>query len=194
MIGKIKGRVDTINTSYCLIETASGVYYKVNLSPFSLAKLKEGENIEILIHTHVRENEISLYGFTTNEELKIFNMLINISSIGPKTAISIIGFNKVEKLVAAVKEQNSHYFSAIPGIGKKMSQKILLELSSKFNAEFKIDNAAFTEEDNLVIDALVSLGFKKAQAETVFSKIPKTGTLQERITHALKYLSNNETN
>jgi Holliday junction DNA helicase RuvA len=192
MIGKIKGKVDTIDSTYCLIETNSGVYYKINLSPLSLNQLKSGENTELLIHTHVRENEISLYGFSSNEELKLFNILINISSIGPKTAIIIIGFNKVEKLIAAVKEQNSHYFSSIPGIGKKMSQKILLELSGKFDTEFKLNNAVYTEEDNLVIDALVSLGFKKSQADSVFSKIPKTGTLQEKITKALKYLSNNE--
>ena len=190
MIGKLKGIVDEIENNYLLLNVKD-VYYKLFVPQISLKQLKIGETQTFYIHFHVRESEISLYGFVDKKYMQIFNILISISSIGPKSGLNIIGFNRLDKLIQAVHDQNAGYFSQMPGIGKKTSQKILLDLSNKFEIEFKPENQAVTEEDQLVIEALTTLGFKKHEAYSVVDKLDTNSTLEEKITQAIKSLNTN---
>ena len=190
MIGKLYGTVDEIEGNNVLLKTGDGVCYSVLLASNHIHNLVVGKPIVLYIHTHVREDELKLFGFVTKEEQKIFNMLIAISGIGPKSGITILGYNEVSKLITAVRAQDYEYFSHIPGIGKKTAQKILLELSTKFDVEFKAPKVTFTEEDKILVEALVSLGFTRPEALTVMDKIPSDLTIEQKITKALKLLNN----
>lgn len=189
MIGKLKGRVNEINDSYILLECGAGVYYKVFLPAIVLKQLAPNQENSFYIYFHVRENEISLYGFPNKQYEQIFHILLSIPSIGPKSALNIIGFNDLEKLIAAVHEQNSQYFSQIPGIGKKTAQKILLDLSNKFEVEFKPESKTLTEDDRLAIEGLQSLGFKKHEALKALENLDRSLSLEEKITQAIKNLN-----
>ncbi len=194
MIGKLVGIVSEINGNHILINPGGGVYYKIFLPAIVLKDLKIEAKASFYIYFHVRENEISLYGFPDQKMERIFLLLLGIPSIGPKSALSIIGFDRLEKLIEAVTSQNSIYFSQIPGIGKKTAQKILLDLSNKFEVEFKPQSQALTQDDQLVIEALQSLGFKKAEAILALSKTDPKLSLEGKITLAIKSLNNHDSN
>lgn len=191
MIGKLEGTVCEINQNYILLKPEGGVYYKIFLPAIVLKNIVLEQKASLYIYFHVRENEISLYGFPDKKYEQIFHILLSIPSVGPKSALNIIGFNELEKLIEAVHEQNSHYFSQIPGIGKKTAQKILLELSNKFAVEFKPQTKALTEDDKLVVEALISLGFKKHEAVNALDKLEKEQSLENKITQAIKNLNPN---
>lgn len=190
MIGKLYGTVDEIDGNNVLVKTGDGVCYNVLLPINHVHTLTVDQSIVLYIYTHVREDELRLFGFVTKEEQKIFNMLIAISGIGPKSGMAILGYNEVAKLITAVRAQDYEYFSHIPGVGKKTAQKILLELSTKFDVEFKAPRVTFTEDDKILIEALVSLGFTRPEALTVMDKIPSNVTIEQKITEALKLLNN----
>lgn len=191
MIGKLVGKVAEINQNYVLLNTGGGVFYKVFLPAIILKDLTLNAEVCFYIYFHVRENEISLYGFPDKKYEQVFHFLLAVPSVGPKSALSIIGFNALERLIEAVHQQNSQYFNQIPGIGKKTAQKILLDLSNKFSVEFKADNQILTEDDNLVVEALMSLGFKKHEATKALENIDKNLNLETKITQAIKNLNKN---
>ncbi len=192
MIGKLKGKVNEINQNHILLECAGGVFYKVFLPAVILKELKPQQEQSLYIYFHVRENEISLYGFPDKRYEQIFQILLTVPSVGPKSALTIIGFNRLEVLIKAVEDQNLAYFNQIPGIGKKTAQKLLLDLSDKFSVEFKPVNQSLTEEDQLAVEGLISLGFKKHEAVKALQGLDKNLRLEERITQALKNLSTHE--
>ena len=189
MIGKIKGTVGEILGKNLIIDTDGGVGYAVRMAEPILMTLEIGSPIEVYTYMHVREQELSLYGFVSREELRIFAILIGISSIGPKSAMNILSHATLEKLVQAVQAQDVSFFSHIPGVGKKTAQKILLELSSKFGAEFSMDAVQITPVDQTLAQALTSLGFQKKEAIDAINKAKPVGTLEEKITLCLQYLS-----
>ena len=191
MIGKLEGTVNEINSNHVLLNPGGGVFYKVFLPAIVLKKLSLNQKTSFYIYFHVRENEISLYGFPDKKYEQIFHLLLAVPSVGPKSALNIIGFNDLEKLIEAVHQQNSQYFNQIPGIGKKTAQKILLDLSNKFSVEFKMDNQVLTEDDNLVIEALMSLGFKKHEAAKALQNLDENLNLEAKITQAIKNLNTN---
>lgn len=189
MYGKIIGIVEEVEENFVLVKLNSGMCYKIYAPAQILRQLKPNANITLYLHTHVREQEISLYGFSTKEELKIFNILIAISGIGPKLAINILGFNPLPQLFKAIETQNLDYFSQIPGVGKKTAQKIMLELSSKFDAEFQLPKKAVTQQEKTLLEALLSLGFSRSEALETITKVTKSASLEEQITQALKLLN-----
>ena len=189
MIGKIYGLIDEIGSNYVLIRVKSDVCYLVYIPRNELSKLQVEQKIMFYIYTHVREQEFSLYGFLDLKSLQIFKILLDVPSIGPKSASNIIGYAPLEKLVEAVKNQSELYFSQISGVGKKTAQKILLELASKFEAEFKLPKASLTKDDEIFIQALSSLGFNKEESLKALEQTLNKGTVEERVTMALKALN-----
>jgi len=190
MIGKLKGTVSEVENSYILLEVHS-VFYKVYLPQIVLKALKSDQEYSCYTHFHVRENEISLYGFPDKEYLYVFNLLLNVPNVGPKSALTIIGYDTLEKLIAAVQKQDALYFSQIPGIGKKTSQKILLDLSTKFNVDYKMQKQEVTAESQMVVEALLTLGFKKHQAYEAIEKLPPDLPLEKKITLAIRNINPN---
>ena len=134
MIGSIKGKIILKTNKFLIVETA-GVGYKINVSPDTLSKLKEiNENILLWIHTHVREDILDLYGFLDQQELEFFEMLINVSGIGPKGALSILGIASIETMKKAIGTGDTAYLTKISGIGRKTAEKIIIELRDKIVA------------------------------------------------------------
>ena len=131
MIGSIRGKI-TLKTEKFLIVEANGVGYKINVSPDTLSKSKKAtEEISLWIHTHVREDAFDLYGFLYREELEFFEMLINVSGIGPKGALSILGIASIETLRKAISTGDTAYLTKISGIGRKTAEKIVPKSSYK---------------------------------------------------------------
>lgn len=185
MIGKIKGILTEITGNTALVETTSGVFYEVML-PASYLATPIGTPFEIYTHFHVREDIQQLFGFQSKKELSFFKLLIGVNGVGPKTAFQIVSFSSADALIDAVKNNDSGFFARVPGLGKKTALKIILELASKLDATFELEQQYVSEEDKTVVDALVALGFKSQDAKEIVSKLPKDLTLEEKIKEGLK--------
>ncbi len=189
MIGKLKGTLAEINGNVGLIETRGGVFYQIYLTPGLISKNKSGTLVELYTYLQVREDALVLFGFSTKIEHDFFKLLLTVPGVGPKTAYNVISFSTVNDASSAVKNNDSNYFTKIPGLGKKTALKIMLELSHKLEHEFKLEKTYLSEEDKTVIDALVSLGFKATEARQVISKIPKNLSLEDKIKESLRFVS-----
>lgn len=185
MIGKIKGLLSEIDSTTGLIETPSGVFYKVFL-PTSLLLVQTPIKVELYTYLQVREDALVLFGFEHKRDHDLFIMLLSVSGVGPKTAYTVSSNSKPDALIQAVRENNIDYFTKIPGLGKKTAMKILLELSQKMKGEFQLEKMYLSEDDTTVIDALVSLGFKSQDARNILSKIPKELSVEEKIKEGIK--------
>ena len=113
MIGKIKGILMELDGNSGLIETKSGLFYQVNLTPSIINNHKADKNLEIYTYLQVREDALVLFGFESKKEYDFFKLLLAVSGVGPKTAFSVISFAKIDDLTKAVKENNSDYFIKI---------------------------------------------------------------------------------
>ena len=190
MIGKIKGTLIEISGNESLIETSSGVSYQVFLPPSVILNSKLGEKIYIYTYLQVKEDAHTLFGFSNKSDYNIFKLLLSVDGVGPKLAFTIISFTNSHDIETAIRTSDVTYFNAIPGIGKKTAQKILLELSGKFDSEFNINKMTLSENDNLVIQALLSLGFDRRSAHRALSQLEPTFSVEDKIKHAIKKMTN----
>lgn len=202
MIGSIKGKIIFKTDKFLIVETA-GLGYKINVSPDTLSKLaprqSSGQNetsslVSFWIHTHVREDALDLYGFLERQELEFFEMLINVSGIGPRSALAILGIASIETLRKAIGTGDTSYLTKISGIGRKTAEKIVIELRDKVGDE-KGGTSLQGELDAL--EALKSLGYSQVEAREALKKVslghsrtgeaPDTNT-NAKIREALKIL------
>ncbi|MBI3366345.1 Holliday junction branch migration protein RuvA [Candidatus Roizmanbacteria bacterium] len=158
------------------------------ITPNILASYKITDLIEFYTYLQVREDAFTLFAFETKEEYSLFDLLLSVSGVGPKTAYLVISYSKVNELVQAIKDNDIDFFSKIRGLGKKTAMKIILELSQKLKQEFELRKMYLSEEDKTVVDALVSLGFKSHEAGSIVSKLPKKLIIEEKIKEALKII------
>jgi Holliday junction DNA helicase RuvA len=167
-----------------------GVTLRIKTSLNVLRSLPQiGSSVKVYTHLHVREDALELYGFLDESELSFFELLIGISGIGPKSAIGILGVEKVEKLKAAISEGKIELLTKASGIGKKTAERIILELRSKLIQEGSEKIVGIMESDHDIVEALHNLGYTKGQAKDALSKIdPKTAKMEDRIKEALKLL------
>lgn len=187
MIGKIKGRLVEIDNNIGLVETGCGIFYQVYLPP-SLITFKLPCPIEVYTHLQVKEDAFILFGFASKKELNFFKMLLTVPNVGPKTAFAIVSYSKIDQLISAIKKNDIDFFTQIPGLGKKTAMKIILEISQKLESEFQLEKMYLTDEDKMVIDALVSLGFKSSEVKKIIPKLSKDLSLEEKIKEALKMI------
>lgn len=187
MIGSIKGKIILKTDKFLIVETG-GVGYKISVSPDTLSKLKKtNEEIFLWIHTHVREDTLDLYGFLNREELEFFEMLINVSGIGPKGALSILGIASIETLKKAIGTGDTAYLTKISGIGRKTAEKIIIELRDKMG---KVATGASLQGELDALEALKSLGYSQNEARDALKKVLATTDTNTKIREALKILSN----
>lgn len=187
MIGKIKGIIKEVDSNVGLIETTGGVFYQVFLTPELLKE--KGKLLEIYTYLQVRDDALVLFGFSQKKQLDFFKMLLTVSGIGPKTAFTVVSFSDVENLIKAIKEKNTSFLTDIPGLGKKTGLKILVELSSKIGDSFQKEDLILSDEDKLVVDALLSLGYKTYEIKKALTKVDKKLKVEEKIKAVLKILS-----
>jgi len=186
MIGKIKGKLVEVENNIGLIETQNGVSYQVYLSPRLIKSFPLNSLVEIYTYLEVKEDSLNLYGFITKDEYQIFKDLLTVSGVGAKTAFSIISFLTIKDIVNAITQNNINALLVVPRLGKKTAAKIILELSQKLKKEFSFSNLYLSEDDQIIIDTLVALGYKTNEAKNIFIKIPKNLSFEEKIKWALK--------
>ncbi len=187
MIGFLEGKVMEKRGSQATI-LVGGVGYRVHLPLSLLDKLRENTPAKVFVHLAVRENALDLYGFDTAENRALFELLLTVSGIGPKTALSVLNTASTAQIEKAVVEQNPSYLTKVAGVGKKISEKIVLELKGKMVATSK--DIGDGGEDSDVIEALVSLGYSQKQAREVVRDLPQNlKTASEQIKYALKRLT-----
>ncbi len=189
MIGRLKGTLAEVEGNVGLIETSGGVYYQVYLTSTLLTRCIPPSNIDIYTFLNVREDALTLFGFESKKEYRLFTLLIGVPGVGPKTAFGIISFSKPNEFINAIKSNDAAYFTKIPGLGKKTALKIILELSAKFESEFVFEPTIVSEEDVVVIEALVSLGFRSNDAKEVLNKLDKDKSTEEKISEGIRMLS-----
>lgn len=199
MFAYIKGSLEEKGNNYVVVDV-NGIGYKIFMSNMAMAALGEVKSI-VKVHTHyyVREDNISLYGFATKEELKMFELLISVSGVGAKSAISMLSAISPSDFALAIISDDVSKLKKVPGIGAKTAQRIILELKDKLKAEeisstetevkVTVQNTEETEE---AIAALQILGYNKKEIEKVFEKVDTSAmSVEEIIKLGLKYLSNN---
>lgn len=198
MYAYIKGTLEE-KTKDSIVIDAGGIGYRIFISEQSLSKLGElGETIKVYTHYHVREDNISLYGFLNNEELKMFELLLQVSGIGAKTAITMLSNITPSQFALAVISNDIKELVKIPGIGTKSAQRMILELKDKLKVENAIEEKSETKSEeisnveaiNEATQALQILGYNKAEIKRVFEKIQlKNVSTEEIIKSALKNLA-----
>lgn len=149
-----------------------------------------GEEVRLHTHLHLREDGATLYGFTSAEELGLFQTLISVSGLGPKLALAMLSAMDVEKLTMAIATGSADLLTGIPGIGKKMANRLILELKEKISAGWITTPAAeLAQESAEVLAALVSLGYSVSEANRAVATLPPSSnlSLEERIKLALQY-------
>ncbi len=190
MIASLTGKLEAVNTD-SIVVNVNGVGFLVYLPGSALSVVGAvGSDIRIYTHLHVREDILSLYGFLTPEDLRLFETLITVSGIGPKLGLAMLSGMTAGQLTMAIAAGDANALKQIPGIGKKTSERIVLELKDKIETEILTMPAArATETNNDVIAALVSLGYSVTEAARAASAIPadKEMSLQEKIKLALQY-------
>jgi len=187
MIAKIEGIVWDSNNKFLTIGVG-GIGFKI----YSTLETKEvsdkGEKISLFTHLVVREDALDLYGFLTEEELTFFEMLISISGIGPKTALNVLNISSVLALKKAISSGDISHLTKVSGIGKKIAEKMVLELKNKVTMTKEESDISFRDEID-AIEGLKSLGYTQKEARDALKEIDKTITKTgERIKAALKIL------
>ena len=186
MIGKLTGFIEDHATSPLIVDV-SGVGYLVNTTDRFLASVKPGKAHTFFIHTHVREDALDLYGFASREELALFDLLLTVSGIGPRTALLVVNHG-VEAVESAVRKSDVEFFTTIPRLGTKNAQKIIIELKTKLGSSKSLNLAGDSSETKEVVDALSSMGFEKHEIRKVLEKVDQNGSVEQKVRQALKLL------
>ena len=183
MIGFLSGIVRSIRGHQAII-VVNGVGYTVYL-PTNFNVLPD-PTLELFIITHVREDTLSLFGFKDESSLDLFEKLLTVSGVGPKSAQAIISVADANIIKKAIESNNINFFTAISGIGKKGAQKIIIELKSKFSkTEINLDSL---EGNSQLSTALTQLGFTRSEIISVLSQVDVSTDLSLQIKEALKLL------
>lgn len=189
MIGHLKGEVIFKELNSIILDV-NGVGYKVLGSRDVLVKAHKGSPLDLFIYTHVREDNISLFGFLESQDLKLFENLIGVSGIGPKTAMNIFSIGDRSQIVSAIISADTSFFKSVPRLGQKNAQKIIIELKSKFGSTADLDlsgeDMSGSEE---TVAALKGFGFTSKEIYEAIKSVKKDGQkITETIKLALKYL------
>lgn len=184
MIATLRGEVVEVSDGFIIIEV-QGVGYKVYVSKKMREELHVGDTIFCYTHQHVREDLMDLYGFSDAEQRTLFIMLISISGVGPRSALSVLDVASVEDLKTAIASDDAQLLKQVAGIGPKLAERITLELKNKLVGSSGASNRLAKDMD--VIEGLISLGYPRSQAQEAVKDIPKDVTnSEERMKLALK--------
>ncbi len=191
MIANLKGRIEAIGKDY-LVVGVGGIGFKVYV-PTSVLETSEGlgRQVELFTHLHVRENELTLYGCGSEDALALFELLLGVSGVGPRVALTMLSTMSPDSLRLAIAQGNAVALTRVPGIGPKMSKKIVFHLKDKIAAEVGPEAVPFlTDADAEVIAALTSLGYSVVEAQAALQSLPtEEMEIEERVRLALAYFA-----
>lgn len=189
MIALLNGKVELLRRPFAIIDV-NGVGYKVLVSDSVYKKLTIDEKIKIFTYNYIREDAFDLFGFLEIEDLDLFENLITVSGIGPKTALNIFSFGERKDIVSAIIKGDVSFFTSVPRLGTKNAQKIIIELKNKMGSSNDLDLSGkdFVENQE-VIQALKTFGFSVGEAQKALREIETKGlTLDAKIKLALRGL------
>jgi Holliday junction DNA helicase RuvA len=189
MIAGLQGSLQTVGANFAIIDVR-GISFQVFMPASTLSTLGlNGDAVTLHTHLHVREDNISLYGFTTAAERGLFETLISVSGIGPKLALGMLSAMSVPRLIAAISGGDSAELTGIPGIGKKTAERLILELKGKLAEWAGIPEEGLAPENTDVLAALTSLGYSVREAGRAVAALPtdRELSIEEKLTLALQY-------
>lgn len=189
MISSLRGRLAAKDEDYITVEVG-GLGFKVYVPTSFLRELgSPGHEVALFTHLHLRENDVSLYGFKSQDELTLFKLLLGVSGIGPKLALAILSTLSVDDFRFAVAHGDVNLLSEVPGIGKRLAERVILYLKDKIAVERLVPLTPISPEDAEVVEALTALGYSLAEArEAVSSLADKEMTAEDKVMAALRYL------
>lgn len=184
MIGSLRGEIIEIGANWVLLEIG-GIGYRVQVASSILSLLKTGQEQFLYIHEQLREDAHELYGFISSEDLRLFTKLLSVSGVGPKVAMTLLSLGSAETVQRAVMSGDLDSLTALPGVGKKTAQKIILELKGQL-----VETEQIPSVDRDVADALQGMGYTSAQVREALKQIPADlKDPSERIRAALRQLA-----
>lgn len=186
MIGSLQGKIDFFGKNFLVINVG-GVGYKIFVSSDVFEKTRQSkEAVKFFISTQLKENSLNLYGFLTIEDLKIFEQLLLVSGVGPKTALSIFDAGSSEEIKVAISDNDVSFFTAVSGIGKRGAQRIIVDLKEKITGleEAELHFKDLKEYEDVIL-ALRSLGYPAREARQTLKEVLKTHKAKELKTEEL---------
>ena len=192
MIGSLRGEIIDKEENAFLIEVGGVGYYV--LAPVTLLDMLDiGTRTQIYTHLHVREQELTLYGFADKEELELFRVLLKVQGIGPKVALAILSHIPGETLRQAVAREEAALLARVPGIGPKKAKQIVFQLKDKVGLDdIFVSAPTITDSDSEVIAALTTLGYSVVEAQAALQQLPdaaKSESVEEKVRVALSSLA-----
>jgi len=191
MIASLHGTLESLGSDWAIIDV-NGVGYQVYAPTSTLSALgARGEEVHLHTHLVMREDSAALYGFASTEELELFQTLIGVSGLGPRLALAMLSAMNVEQVSMAIVAGSVDLLTVVPGIGKKMAERLVLELKDKIGAGLVATPAALAQENTDVIAALASLGYSVSEASRAVATLPPSSdlSLEEKIKLALQYFT-----
>jgi len=190
MIGYLSGTVKAVRKNYIILAT-DYVGYKVFVIPQILLAMEIGKKLTLYTYTHVREDILALYGFPTLNELEFFELLLTVSGIGPKMAMSIMSLADMQVIKSGILQGDAAVFTKVSGIGRKTAERLIVELREKIEPDLGTAEATVASQEQAdVVDVLEALGYSKAEARAAMQQIPNSITdSQEKIREALRALA-----
>ena len=190
MISSHHGTLESIGSDWAIVNVG-GIGFQVYAPTSTLSTLgRIGESVKLYTHLHLREDNVALYGFISVEELELFEALIGVSGLGPKLALAMLSSMSVEQLTTAIVTGSTDLLTTIPGIGKKVAGRLILELKEKIGAGWiSTPTTQLAQENTDVLAALSSLGYSAADAARAVASLPASSDLglEEKIKLALQY-------
>jgi Holliday junction DNA helicase RuvA len=187
MIAKLRGKIDLLHDNFVIVDV-NGVGYKVFVTVHTFGKIAGSGEIELYTHTYVREDTLSLYGFIEIEELEMFELLIAISGIGPKAAMGILAIADPKTIGMAVLNEDPTILTRVSGVGKKIAQRVILELKNKIT-DMPVHEKAQISSDSDAFEALVAMGYSISESREALKQVAADiNDVGERVKLALRFL------
>ena len=192
MIASLYGKLESLGSDGAVINVG-GIGFQVYMPTSTLSELgKIGEEVKLHTYLHLREDNAALYGFASTDELGLFQNLISVSGLGPKLALAMLSAMNIERLTMAIATSSVDLLTEIPGIGKKMANRLILELKEKIGAGWITTPAVQLAEENAeVVAALTSLGYSVSEATRAVASLPPDSklSLEDKVKQALAYFT-----
>jgi Holliday junction DNA helicase RuvA len=193
MIASLDGKLEVLSGDWAIINV-SGIGFQVWMPTSTISTLgARGKDVHLHTHLILKEDGATLYGFASDEELQLFQTLISVSGLGPKLALSILSVMSVDQASMAIATGSAETLTMVPGIGKRMAERLIVELKDKMITRPITATTAQVAQENIdVLSALTSLGYSVNEASRAVSSLPPTPDLdlEEKVKLALQYFGN----
>lgn len=188
MIASISGKVIQLTKETVIIDI-NGLGIEVFVPKTLLGETETGDLLYLYTYMLVREDNISLFGFSSLEEKQLFLQFLAVGGIGPKLSLNILSSLSIDNIRSAILSEKPDYFSRVPGVGKKTAQKIIIQMQGKLPEGDGLGVRSITDVDDAVVDALISLGYSVVEAQTALQAIPKDAPddVESKLRVALQY-------